>query len=112
MPLLSEDLVWWVTIVDLPALGSLFWLVWRNKNEGDKALQKLRDMLETRNSQMREALSGFKLEVAKSYASISDLKELEARLIDHLLRIEHKLDRTAMKTQALHAGMRQDEGHS
>jgi hypothetical protein len=52
---------------------------------------------------MREGLSAFKLEVAKSYASIADMKELEARLVGHLLRIEEKLDKTALKAEALHA---------
>ena len=51
----------------------------------------------------RDALAAFKLEVAKSYASISDMRELEDRLVAHLLRIEAKLDTTAMKTEALRA---------
>ena len=63
----------------------------------------LRDVVEARNSQMREALAAFKLEVGKSYASIADMRELEGRLVGHLLRIEAKLDTTAMKTEALHA---------
>ena len=58
---------------------------------------------------MRDALSAFKLEAAKSYASISDLKELELRLVAHLLRIESKLDKTAMKTEALRAGKRDEQ---
>lgn len=103
MPIFSDDLLLWITLIDLPALGTLFWLTWRNKNESDDEVQHLKEIIETRNSQMREALSSFKLEVAKSYASISNLKELEGRLIDHLLRIERKLDDTAMKTEALHA---------
>lgn len=108
MTLFSDDLIWWVTIVDLPAMGSLFWLIWRNKNESDAQIQYLRELLNTRNSQMREALSGFKLEVAKSYAAITELKELEDRLIKHLLRIESKLDRTAIKAETLQATFTQD----
>ena len=45
----------------------------------------------------------FRLEVAKSYAQASDVKELEGRLTSHLLRIEAKLDTTALKTEALKA---------
>ncbi len=100
---ISEELVWWITVVDLPALAGLFWLIWRTRRESEVAVRHLRDVVETRNSQMREALSAFKLEVAKSYASISDMKELETRLVGHLLRIEAKLDSTAMKTEALRA---------
>lgn len=58
-------------------------------------------MVESRNAQLREALSAFKLEVAKSYASVSDLRDLETRLVSHLLRIEAKLDTTALKTEGL-----------
>lgn len=103
--MLSNDLEWWITAIELPVLSALYWMIWRAKKESDTALQHLREMVETRNAQMREALSSFKLEVAKSYASITDLKELEVRLVSHLLRIEAKLDTTAMKTEALRAGL-------
>jgi hypothetical protein len=63
----------------------------------------MRDIIDTRNAQLREAMAGFKLEVAKNYASIADMRELESRLVGHLLRIESKLDKTAMKTEALRA---------
>ena len=94
---------WWVTAVELPVLSGLFWLIWRGRRDADTAIRHLKDVVESRNSQMREALAAFKLEVAKSYASISDMKEIEGRLVAHLLRIEAKLDTTAMKTEALHA---------
>ncbi|TAN54916.1 MAG: hypothetical protein EPN26_06160 [Rhodospirillales bacterium] len=41
---------------------------------------------------LREALSAYKLEVAKSYASIGYIKDIERRLTEHLVRIESKLD--------------------
>lgn len=103
MPAFSFDLAWWITVVDLPALGSLFWMIWKTRREGEESLKHLRDVIESRNAQMREALSAFKLEVAKSYAAVSDLKDLESRLVGHLLRIESKLDVTALKTEALKA---------
>ena len=60
-------------------------------------------MVDARHAQLREALSAFKLEAAKTYASTGELRELESRLVSHLLRIESKLDTTAMKTEALRA---------
>lgn len=63
----------------------------------------MRDVVDTRNAQLREALSSFKLEVAKNYAATADLKDLERRLVAHLLRIESKLDVTALKTESLKA---------
>lgn len=100
---ISSELTWWITMIDLPALGGLFWLIWRTRHENEAAIDHLRDVVECRNAQLREALSAFKLEVAKSYASVSDLRDLETRLVSHLLRIESKLDSTALKTEALKA---------
>lgn len=99
----SDDLSWWITVIELPVLGGLFWLIWHGRQESEETSQHLRDVIETRNAQMREALSAFKLEVAKNYASISDLKDLESRLVGHLLRIESKVDSTSLKTEALRA---------
>lgn len=98
---LSRDLTWWITVVDLPALGGLFWMIWRTRHDHAAQIIHLREVMEARNAQMREALSAFKLEVAKSYASVSDLRDLEGRLVSHLLRIEAKLDTTALKTESL-----------
>jgi hypothetical protein len=98
---ISHDLVWWITVIDLPALGGLFWMIWRTRKENENDIGHLRDVVDSRNAQMREALAAFKLEVAKSYASVGDMRELEARLVSHLLRIEAKLDSTALKTEAL-----------
>ena len=99
----SQELIWWISAIDLPALGGLFWLIWRTRKESEDSLRHLREIVDTRNAQLRDALAAFKLEVAKSYASITDMRELEARLVSHLLRIETKLDTTAMKTEALNA---------
>jgi hypothetical protein len=41
---------------------------------------------------LRDNLAAYKLEVAKNYASITYLKEVERRLTGHLIRIEDKLD--------------------
>lgn len=92
MPSLPPEFIWWITAIDVPALGGLFWLIWRTRREYDAALRDLRDQL-----------AAFKLEVAKSYAATGDVRELEKRLVGHLLRIESKLDTTAMKTEALRA---------
>jgi hypothetical protein len=99
--ILDTGLIWWITAVDLPALSTLFWLSLRNRKETQEAVDRLQDTLDIRSSQLREALSSFKLEVAKSYASVTDMKDLENRIVSHLVRIEAKLDQTALKTEAL-----------
>lgn len=99
----GHALSWWITVIDLPALGALFWMIWNTRKESEQSIHDLKDLLDVRSNQLREALSAFKLEVAKSYASVSDMKDLEGRIVSHLLRIESKLDVTALKTESLKA---------
>lgn len=103
MTLLSQDLVWWITVFDLPAMAGLFALIWRTRREAEQANTNLQRMLDHRSDQLRDALGAFKLEVAKTYASQKALQALETRLVEHLLRIESKLDVTALKAEALKA---------
>ncbi len=86
------DLIWWITVVEMPALAGLFWLNWRIRRDLEDAIDDARHDTETGLSFIRESLAAYKLEVAKSYASIPYLKEVERRLTSHLLRIEKKLD--------------------
>ncbi|NQZ15060.1 MAG: hypothetical protein HRT94_09610 [Alphaproteobacteria bacterium] len=101
--LLDSGLLWWISVVDIPALSGLFWLIMRHRRDHDAALRHTEELLEVRCSQLREALSAYKLEVARHYASITEMKDLEVRLVAHLLRIESKLDKTALKAEALSA---------
>lgn len=102
-PLFDTGLIWWITAIDLPVLSGMFWLILRIQRDAQEAIDTLSDMLDVRSTQLREGLSAFKLEVAKSYASVTDMKDLETRIVAHLLRIEAKLDQTALKTESLKA---------
>jgi L-lysine 2,3-aminomutase len=99
--ILDSGLIWWITAVDIPVLSTLFWMIHRTRRESVEAVKKLQEIVDVRSTQLRGALSAFKLEVAKSYASVTDMKDLESRIVSHLLRIESKLDQTALKTEAL-----------
>lgn len=101
--LLDSGLLWWITVVDIPAMSGLFWLIMRHRREHEQSLRHMQDLLEVRCNQLREGLAGFKVEVARNYASTHEMKDLEGRLVAHLLRIEVKLDKTALKTEALSA---------
>lgn len=101
--LISHDLVWWITIFDLPAMAGLLALIWRTRRDNVEATAHLRDLVDVRSDQLRDALFAFKLEVAKTYAYQKDLRALEHRIVEHLLRIEAKLDTTALKAEALSA---------
>ena len=86
------DMLWWITVVELPALAGLFWLWWNNAKSTDDAIEDIRHGITRDISRLRQVLDAYKLDVAKSYASMSYLKDVEARLTAHLIRIEEKLD--------------------
>lgn len=100
---LSHNLLWWISAIELPALSGLFWMIWRTRKDSESAAHHVHDTLDIRTSQLRESLAAFKLEVAKNYAPVPDVRALESRIVAHLLRIESKLDQTALKTEALRA---------
>ncbi len=103
MTKISQDLLWWITVVDLPAMTGLLFMIWRVRGETNKTVDNISKTLDHRCDQLREALNSFKLEVAKNYAAKKDLRAIESRLVEHLLRIEDKLDRTALKAERLNA---------
>ena len=88
----SIDLAWWITAVELPVMGGLFWLIARLRRDAETALETVRARAETAQLQVRESLAAYKLEVAKTYVSVATLKDVERRLTDHLLRIEAKVE--------------------
>jgi hypothetical protein len=76
---------------DVSALGAMAWLVWRHRRDAEIAIERTRRVAAEEARDLREALAAFKLEVARGYASIGYLKDVENRLTAHLLRIEAKL---------------------
>ena len=84
MPLIPDQLTWWITAVDIPMITAFVFSLNRMRHSMDEQLRDLRDRF-----------TAYKLEVAQNYASINHVKDLESRLIAHLLRIETKLDNTA-----------------
>lgn len=88
------DLIWWITAVELPALAGLFWIGWRNYRTAQDEIDDVRHEAEVGLAHLRQNLDAYKLDVAKSYASISYLRDVEERLTGHLIRIEDKLDIT------------------
>ena len=103
MSVFPNEVIWWITAFELPVFGGMFWLIWRTRQDNLRSVDHLNILLERRSEQFRDALGAFKLEVAKTYASQKDLRHLESRIISHLLRIESKLDNTALKAEALRA---------
>lgn len=106
---ISQDLLWWITVVELPALAGLLVFIWRTRLDTECTIDKLQLNLDRRCEQLRDALAAFKLEVAKNYASQQDVRAVESRIVSHLLRIEAKLDKTALKTEGIQANQRKKD---
>jgi hypothetical protein len=83
--------VWWITAVEVPALGCLFWMAHHGRREAERALLKVYREIQANLSVVLDNLAQSKLEVARLYATIADLKDVEKRLTDHLLRLETRL---------------------
>lgn len=86
------DYVWWVTVVDIPVVSALFWFINRTRKELGEDLEQVRGRTEADCARLRETLYAYKLEAAKTYATQAHIRTVEARLTDHLERIEGKLD--------------------
>lgn len=99
--IMDNLLLWWVTVIDIPALTGLFIVVWKLRQDMEREIDDTHRLLEARHAQLRESLAAYKLEVAKSYASSGEVRDLEMRLVAHLLRIESKLDKTALRAAEL-----------
>ena len=91
MTCVLNDLTWWISAIEIPVMGALFGLICGLYRE---------------NARMGETIAAFKLDVARTYAPGAHVRELEQRLTSHLLRIEAKLDSTALKAEGLSAERR------
>lgn len=83
--------VWWITAVEVPALGCLFWLTHHGRREAERALLRVYREIQTNLNMVLENLAQSKLDAARFYATVADLKEVEKRLTEHLLRLEARL---------------------
>lgn len=92
--------VWWITAVEVPVLGCLFWLTYHGRRESERALLKVYREIQANLNVVLENLAQSKLEVARLYATIADLKDVEKRLTDHLLRLETRLTFACQVMQA------------
>ncbi len=83
--------VWWITAIEIPVFGCLFWMMQQSRREAERALLKVYREIQINLNAVLENLAQSKLEVARLYATIADLKDVEKRLTDHLLRLEARL---------------------
>lgn len=88
---LDMALQWWVVGVEVPVIGGLLWLILKVRRDVEHRRDELREALIDRERNLMDTVNAFKLDVAKHYASLDHLKEVEGRLTDHLNRIEQKV---------------------
>lgn len=81
-----------LAVSDASTLGAIAWLFWKQREEHERAIAKAHEVNLRETRDLAARLADFKLDVARNYASIAYLKDVENRLTAHLLRIEAKLD--------------------
>ena len=89
----GADVLSWIVFVEVPAFFALVLYVIRVSKNLHLCLEEDRALLANKYQILNEKLALYKLEVAQRYASVAYLKDVEARLTNHLIRIEKKLDR-------------------
>ncbi len=94
------DLNWWITAVELPVLGALFVLLLRTRRDCERSIDAAVERADGDTLRLREALADYKLEVAKTYAEMGTLRDVEARLMRHMDDKFHDLhdDLRALRT--------------
>ena len=104
-PSLAPALSWWITMVELPVIGALFWMLWRIRRDTEQALDAERRRADAAMAALTQTVADYKLEVAQTFASVADVNEVERRLVGHLLRIEAKLDYRLGEAPRVRAGL-------
>ena len=99
---MSEELswMWWTTAIEAPVLGCMFWLIHHGRRELERALLRIYREIQGNLNMVLDNLAQSKLEIARFYATVTDLKDVEQRLTDHLLRLETRLTYQAPASQA------------
>lgn len=83
--------MWWTAAIEVPVLGCMFWLIHHGRRESERALLRIYREIQGNLSTMLDNLAQSKLESARFYATVSDLKDVEQRLTDHLIRLETRM---------------------
>lgn len=95
------DLTTWLTVIILPMLGALFMMIQGVKREASDRIELITARKSEALMALRDDLSSHKLEVARSYAPLHAIRDIDRRLSLQLMRIEDKLDRLPRPTALL-----------
>lgn len=90
------DMATWLTAILLPVLGALFWMIQGVKRDLSKRLEEVSQRKLDALLALREDLSSHKLDVARGYAPLNAIRDIDRRLSMQLVRIEQKLERATL----------------
>jgi hypothetical protein len=68
--------MWWTTAVEVPVLGCLFWLIQHGRRESERALLRIYREIQGNLNMVLDNLAQSKLEIARFYATVTDLKDV------------------------------------
>ncbi len=88
----NMDLAWWITAVEAPIVGALFWMINGLRRDIEERINHGDQRDSEAVGRTRDELADFKLEVARTYVPLSLIRDVDRRLSQQLLRIEEKLD--------------------
>jgi hypothetical protein len=86
-----------VAVVAIPALGFVGWLAWQARLKAEEVETRL----SAKVSDAEARLSAFQIEVAKKYASVDYLKDVEGRLLQSLAKVEASVEKLDSKLDRL-----------
>lgn len=94
------DPVTWVTAIELPVAGGLFWMLHGLRQQLAERIEtgERRDGAEI--ARLRDELAAFKLDVARGYVAMEVARDMERRLALGVERIEEKLDAICARCRA------------
>lgn len=100
-----------LTGLDIPILLSFVLAIIKNYRETDKRFNDQEKAHEVLKVELERQLSEYMLKISNEYARLSVVREIERRVVSHLLRIESKLDVTALKAEAANQKSRFNKDH-
>ena len=97
------DPLWWVTAVEIPVVIALFWMIHGLRHDVQARIERGDARDSEAVARTRDELAEFRIEVARTYVPLSLIRDVDRRLSEHLLRIEHKLEQVQRSALSLRA---------
>jgi hypothetical protein len=107
---ITIDPTWWVSVIEVPVVAALFWLIQQLRADLHARIERS-DAREIEGvGRTRDELAEFKLEVARTYVPLSLIRDVDRRLSQQLLRIEEKLEEVSREAHAAAVAARAHRG--